>query len=181
MAFDASDGVLPAVQLRLAQLYARHAGATGQNLSLGSLRSGCTGTLPEHGPVPEHIIASKLPDIVLQQFFHMDLSQHPYNLCSPPHSDVSNVGDSMILPLAYNEGGDVWVEASGGVDFMEVSGRSNLVSGTAHSLQGQALQFPAQSLVHATMPWSVFDRVVLIAYTAMGWERFSSETPRPQE
>ena len=87
----------------------------------------------------------------------------------------------MILPLAYNEGGDVWVEASGGVDFMEVPGRSNLVSGTAHSLQGQALQFPAQSLVHATMRWSVFDHVVLIAYTAMGWERFSSETPRPQE
>ena len=98
-----------------------------------------------------------------------------YNLCSPPHRDLSNSGDSMILQLTYNEGGAVWIEQEGGSDYQEVQGRAALVSGTSHSLQGRAILFPARDLLHTTMPWSVFDRVVLAAYTAADWERFSDE------
>ena len=98
-----------------------------------------------------------------------------YNLCSPPDRDLSNSGDSMILQLTYNEGGAVWIEQEGGSDYQEVQGRAALVSGTSHSLQGRAILFPARDLLHTTMPWSVFDRVVLAAYTAADWERFSDE------
>ena len=91
-----------------------------------------------------------------------------YNLCSPPHRDSTSSGDIMILQLTYNDGGQVWIEAPGGSHFMDVQSRAELVGGTVFSLQGQAIQFPAHSLFHATVPWSVCDRVVLIAYTAQG-------------
>ena len=98
-----------------------------------------------------------------------------YNLCAPPHRDPTISGDVMIIQLTYNDGGEVWIEDADGTHFMDIRGRADLVSGRIVSLQGQALQFPAHSLLHATMPWSACDRVVLVAYTAQGWERFSQE------
>ena len=37
----------------------------------------------------------------------------------------------------------------------------------------QAVLFQARDLMHATPSWSLFDRIVLVAYTTAGWERFS--------
>ncbi|OLP98267.1 hypothetical protein AK812_SmicGene19293 [Symbiodinium microadriaticum] len=98
-----------------------------------------------------------------------------YNLCSPPHRDPTITGDVMVLQLTYNEGGEVWVEEQGGSHFMDIPDRVTLVGGTVYSLHGQALQFPAHAHLHATITWTAFDRVVLIAYTALGWDRFAPE------
>ena len=81
----------------------------------------------------------------------------------------------LILQLTYKEGRALWIEQDGGAEYMDVPGRAHLVSGTSHSLQGRAVLFPARELLHATMPWSVFDRIIVVAYTSAGWERFSAE------
>jgi len=92
------------------------------------------------------------------------------NVCTVAHRDCHNDPSShnAVFGLSDFEGGEVWVQRSGGLT-PYVSDGKTLHGDALPTRPGPAL-FSARQSLHATLPWSG-RRVVLVAYTTTQLEK----------
>ena len=88
-----------------------------------------------------------------------------------PHRDINNVGQSALIRCSPFEGGELWIESSGGP--LKSGGRS----GQVHPFDKYVIFDP--SLYHSTQPWTNGPRVVLAAYTVRNLPKLSAADRSP--
>ena len=97
------------------------------------------------------------------------------DVMAPPHRDARNSPTGTFLTqLSLSDRGHLWIEQEGGTHFQDIPQLDQLRPGQAYDIRGQGVLFRADSLWHATMPWTGFNRVVIAAYSVKGSEHFST-------
>ena len=88
------------------------------------------------------------------------------NMQTTPHRDTRNGSDeSYIQCLTSVTGGGLWVADPAGSTEVQHLGQD--LKGTVYDVQEYPLVFPARSKLHATMPWTGAERLVLVAFTTL--------------
>ena len=83
-----------------------------------------------------------------------------------PHRDTRNIGHSLVVRLTTDlQGGDLWVADSQGHVLMSHQGLQ--VKGRIQCIL-EPYVFSARTLLHATEPWRLGRRVILVAFTPIG-------------
>ena len=97
------------------------------------------------------------------------------DVMSPPHRDQRNLPTgTFVTQISLSDDGHLWVESEDGVIFQDIPQLEDLQPGHSYDLRGQGLIFRADSLWHATLPWTAFSRIVLAAYSVKGSDSFST-------